>query len=138
MAGWVGDVGPSGSIRGGSEGSDGSSTVGDDDLCDDGDFNADIDDDYVTGIKIYIIKSCSMCRHQSNEVNPLKKGPHCKSVKWPCHPWARGSHQQPVGNMCFLCDYVWSLGGFANEYESRDECKKAMKLSSTLTGDHFL
>ena len=94
-----------------------------------------VTDNYVAGMTFLEVRCCKICRHQSNELNPLIRGPWCRSYNLPCWPWmGSGPFVKVRGVICRVCNYTFIHGGFLNTYKTIDammiEFKKSDPLSS--------
>jgi len=58
----------------------------------------------------YILSS--MIAAGSKSLNPLTRGRYKRSRAHPCRPWLRGTHLQPKGDHCRLCEWNLVLGCF--------------------------
>ena len=60
-------------------------------------FDESIDEAHLATLTIVETKFCKCCTHSSGELNPLERGGHCRSAKFPCWPWWQGSFIRPKG-----------------------------------------
>ena len=56
----------------------------------DGDFDPCITEESLLQLTFLEKKFCKACLHCSDELNPLVKGKHCRSHRFPCWPWWQG------------------------------------------------
>ena len=89
-------------------------------------------EDNVTFLKV---KTCKCCLHHSNELNPVLRGPFRRSNRYPCRPWAKGTHQEPRGLVCYVCTFTFYQGGFKEQHGSIDNFLHSAKESATLADE---
>jgi hypothetical protein len=89
-------------------------------------------EDNVTFLKV---KTCKCCLHHSNELNPVLRGPFKRSSRYPCRPWAKGTHQEPRGLVCYVCTFTFYQGGFKEQHGSIDNFLSRAKDSATLADE---
>ena len=70
----------------------------------------------------------------SSELNPLLKGYHRRSAKFPTWPWAWGTTTQPKGFLCKVCVVTFEMAGFKENpaTPTSDKFVSEMKVSKTL------
>ena len=65
-------------------------------------FDPTVDAEYVRKLTICCVRTCKLCAHQSNEVNPLVHGYYARNARFPTWPWRQGSYSQPQGHACAI------------------------------------
>ena len=98
-----------------------------------GAFDDGIDESYIVDLTIVEKKWCKACHHSSDELNPLTRGKHARSAKWPCWPWWQGTCIRPTGLVCRLCTFTFVVGNFCLEFGSLDDLVPAMKTPTAKT-----
>ena len=85
------------------------------------------------------LRSCMMCGHSSNEMNPCRENKRYPMKLWPWAHYSCGNLRAPRGNKCQLCMLAASTGGFLDKNECPTMAKLAeqIKTNSTLT-DEFV
>ena len=94
-----------------------------------------IDERYVSTLTFVGVRTCKMCLHASNELNPITAGPFKRTKNLPCWPWKKGSYKNPEKNYCRLCHYVHELGGYNSSHGTIQKCHEKLQNSDTLADE---
>ena len=90
-------------------------------------FDPHVDAEYVQKLTICCVRTCKLCVHQSNEVNPLVNGYYARNTRFPTWPWHQGSYSKPKGRVCAICNWTFVFGKFDSDFTSIDELAEAFR-----------
>ena len=84
--------------------------------------NAGLGGEFATKLHSCKVLQCQLCLRKSDARNPFKD-----QAEWADHsdlPWASGSRGKKKGPGCKPCIGVWTLGGYAEKYDSIENWQK--------------